>query len=455
MTLLLRRAYWALFLFILVGCATHGMPRWRNFQGNLPGQGYLSVESGFALSSAWTSNPYKITSSSPVIGIDSDGREVIYFGTVDGELVAINSEDGNERWRRSFAVEFKSAAIISTPAVSRDGDIYIVTNHRHADGRIRSMLHKVDEFSRVRWSYAIADDGFTSGAPKVLKWGEITLVFIYVTVVVDGDPQGALMALRDNGKAVELLDRKALGRCQWDSTELQARKEDVFNSFSALWEFTSVFSSEIDEGGNQLPDVFVDPTVAVFTGRKLPLIAIADNLCSIGAFEWDEDLSVVWREFHPNEKHSSTALLPNGLMVFGRQNGTVLAHDMETGIKLWSHAAGQPVFATPAAATESYLFLIAKDHIEVLDQQDGNLVYDAASPRKSGLPGQTYASPAVTENCVYVPTSAMLTFSYDLSTRSQDTNFRGNGLASIALGNNGAIYAVAADGTIHKYLGPK
>lgn len=455
MTLLLRNAFWALCLFILVGCATHGMPRWRYFQGDLPGQGYLSVESGFAVSSAWTSGPYSITSSSPVIGIDAEGREVIYFGTVNGELVAISSEDGNERWRRSFAAESKSAAIISAPAVSRNGDIYIITNHRHADGRIRSILHKVDEFSRIRWSYTIADDGFTSGSPKILKWGDDILVFVYVTVFVDGDPQGALLALRDNGKTVELLDRKALGSCQWDSAELQARKEDVFNSISAVWDLTSVFSSEITEGGNQLPDVFVDPTVAVFAGRKLPLIAIADNLCSIGAFEWDEDLSVVWRIFHPFEKHSSTALLPNGLMVFGRQNGAVLAHDVETGKKLWSHDAGQPVFATPAAAPGSYLFLVAKDHMEVLDQRDGALVYDGESPRKSKLPGQTHASPAVTENCVYVSTIAMLTFSYDLATRSQDTNFRGNGLASTALSNDGAIYAVAADGTIHKYPGPK
>jgi len=76
-------------------------------------------------------------------------------------------------------------------------------------------------------------------------------------------------------------------------------------------------------------------------------------------------------------------------------------------------------------------------------------------PRKFALMGQTYASPAVTENCIYVSTRALLTFSHDLSTRSQDTNFSGNGLASIALGNNGAVYAVAADGTIHKYLGKK
>ena len=33
-----------------------------------------------------------------------------------------------------------------------------------------------------------------------------------------------------------------------------------------------------------------------------------------------------------------------------------------------------------------------------------------------------------------------MTFSYELSTRSQDTNFRGNGLASIALGNEIRAY---------------
>ena len=193
----------------------------------------------------------------------------------------------------------------------------------------------------------------------------------------------------------------------------------------------------------------------MFADRKVPLIAIADNLCSIGAYEWDDELSVIWREFHPFEKHSSTALLPNGMMVFGRQDGKALAYDMETGVKLWEYDAARPVFATPAAAAEEYLFIIAKDHIEVLHQQDGTLVYNGELPRKFALMGQTYASPAATENCIYVSTQALLTFSHDLSTRSQDTNFSGNGLASIALANDGAIYAVAADGTIHKYLGPK
>jgi outer membrane protein assembly factor BamB len=411
------------------------------------------VESGFALSSAWVAGPYKLSSSSPVIGNDIDGKQIVYIGTVDGDLVAIDSQDGNERWRHSFASKDKIAHIVSTPAVSRNGDVYVITLHPLAKRRFRSVLHKVDEFSRIRWSYAFADEGFTSGAPKILKWGEDTLIFIYLTAVVDNDPQGTLLVLRDNGNTVDILDRKALGRCVWGSAAQRASSQDVFDSFSAVEEFISANPSET--GGRNLPDMFVDPTVAVFTDRKIPLIAIADNLCSIGAYEWDDELSVVWREFHPFEKHSSTALLPDGMMVFGRQDGMTLAYDMETGVKLWEYDAGRPVFATPAAAPGEKLFIIAKDRLEVLRQQDGTLVHDGELPRKFALMGQTYASPAVTENCIYVSTRALLTFSHDLSTRSQDTNFSGNGLASIALGNNGAVYAVAADGTIHKYLGKK
>jgi hypothetical protein len=76
-------------------------------------------------------------------------------------------------------------------------------------------------------------------------------------------------------------------------------------------------------------------------------------------------------------------------------------------------------------------------------------------PRKVELAGSTYASPVVSENCVYVSSREMLTFSHDLSTRGQDNNFRGNGMASMALANNGALYVVASDGTIRKYLGAR
>lgn len=455
MILRLSKAVVMWFLVVITGCAGGAFPKWRYFHGDLSGQGYQPVTSGFALFQAWVSKPYKITSSSPVIGASLlSGREVIYFGTVGGELVAINSEDGTERWRRSLALEDKIPKIVSSPAVSQQGDIYVIGNLALAGDRYRSVLHKVDELGVLRWSFAFADEGFTSGSPKTLKWGQNFLILIYVNVVIGGEPQGQLWVLRDSGLSAELIDRKAIGNCQWGSAEQPSRPEDAFNSFAASWGFISDFPSESLAGSRVLPDSFTDPTVAVSAGREFPLIAVADNLCSIGAYEWGpEGLSVVWRESHRFEMHSSPVLLKNGLMVFGRQNGKVLAYDAETGIKLWEFDAGNPVLATPAATPKNYIFIVSKSHLQVLNQQDGSLVYDGMSPRKVELKGQTFASPVVTENCVYVSSGEMLTFSHDLSTRSQDNNFRGNGLASMALANNGALYVVASDGTIRKYLG--
>jgi len=47
----------------------------------------------------------------------------------------------------------------------------------------------------------------------------------------------------------------------------------------------------------------------------------------------------------------------------------------------------------------------------------------------------------------------MLTVTWDLKTRGHDTHFHGNGLSSVAVGRDGAVYGVAVDGTIRKYAG--
>jgi hypothetical protein len=82
---------------------------------------------------------------------------------------------------------------------------------------------------------------------------------------------------------------------------------------------------------------------------------------------------------------------------------------------------------------------------------------DGAAARQSGAPqrlkilGPTIASPAVTADCVYLPTREMLTVSHDFKVRSHNTTFVGNGLSSAAVGSDGSLYVAAADGSIWKY----
>jgi len=52
------------------------------------------VKSGYAVSPTWKSEPLRITGSSPVLGRDAAGAEVIYVGTTDATLVAVDAPPG-------------------------------------------------------------------------------------------------------------------------------------------------------------------------------------------------------------------------------------------------------------------------------------------------------------------------------------------------------------------------
>jgi outer membrane protein assembly factor BamB len=438
------------FAVALIGCAAGRSSRWAHFHGDSAGRGFQPTESGFALSSSWISNPYRITSSSPVIGVDFQGREVIYIGTLNSKLIAIRSEDGTQKWQRSLGYGPSENRIVGSASVSDKGDIYIITNQEAGDGRILSTLHKVDQYSNLQWSYPFPDNGYTSGSPKVISSPNGTYIFVYVAVGMIEDIRGELFVLRDNGKRAHLINRKPL-----DASGCRPDLADFLRSVKETWNLIAKFPVRFDEGTGDLPSNFVDPTVAVVTGEGKALIAIADNLCSIGVYELDGmKLSVLWRQEHAFDRHSSVAVLSGGLMVFGREDGKVLAYDVKTGARMWDYDAGQPVFATPATSAEQqYLFVVSKDELQVLNAADGTVVRDDTLSRKLPLLGTTYSSPAVTSNRVYVSAFEMLTATYDLKTRVHDTNFHGNGLSSIAIGRNGDVYAVAVDGTLRKYAG--
>jgi outer membrane protein assembly factor BamB len=451
--------YWrsAILIYLVVaifGC-TGGKPtRWGHFHGDPSNQGLQLIDSGFALSSSWSSNPYRITSSSPVIGMDYQQQEVLYVGTTNAKLIAIRTADGTEKWQRSLGDADSNARIVSSASVSDKSDIYVITNRKTAAGRIKSTLHKVDQFGNSKWSFAFPDNGYTTGSPKVITSSTGTLIFIYVSVGMVDDIQGELMVLRDDGTQAQLIDHKSLGTCRFDVPGARVNFDDLISTRDQTWDMISDFPLKNDAGDIGLPDRFVDPTAAVFTAKANSLIAIADNLCSIGVYEWNgAELSVLWRQEHGFDRHSSTAVLPNGLMVFGRHDGKVLAHDLQTGVKMWEFDAGQAVLATPAGSPGELLFVMAKNHLQAINAADGTLVHDAHFAGKLPLRGSTHSSPAVTANLVYVASFEMLTTTYDLKTRASDTNFQGNGLSSVAIGRDGAVYGVAFDGTIRKYAG--
>ncbi len=59
-----------------------------------------------------------------MIGKDLDRNDVLYVGTTDGKLIALDTSDGSELWQRDLGyIPGRQPTIVSTPAVSEDRDI--------------------------------------------------------------------------------------------------------------------------------------------------------------------------------------------------------------------------------------------------------------------------------------------------------------------------------------------
>jgi hypothetical protein len=437
-----RWTLWALAALAIsvAGCAP-SLTGWRHFQGDLSGQGFLNVKSGYAVSPAWKSEPFPLAGSSPVVGRDAAGAELVFVGTADARLVAVDASSGKVSWVRRLGDADGRSRIVSSPSVADDGSVLVLTTMELAGGRLNSTLHKVDRQGARRWSFALPDAGVSLGSPKAFTFSGQPLALVQMITRGPGGPRSELAVVRDADAGAELVSRRGLGDCL-DPGAVEARMLESWGLLSA-WPSTR---------GADPAGAVLDPSPAAKANRSGMLIAVADNLCRVGVFRWDgHELSRVWDDAHPGVIHSSPAILANNLVVFGRRDGKLIAYDAETGVRMWEHDAGEPILSTPSVSAGGLVFAVSKSHLLAMQAADGTAARPSGVPQRLRLPAPSIASPAVTAECVYLPANEMLTVSHDFKVRSHNAAFVGNGLSSAAVGGDGSVYVAAADGSIWKY----
>jgi outer membrane protein assembly factor BamB len=416
---------------------------WRHFHGDLSGQGFLNVKSGYALSPAWKSEPLRIVGSSPVVGRDVVGLEVVYVGTADAFLAAVEGASGAVRWRRFLGEAQGRSSIVSAPTVGADGGVMVLTTTASADGRLGSSLHKVDWTGSRRWSYPLPDGVVALGSPKGLDVAGRRLALVQSFAGGPDGPRSELMLVGDAGDKAELIARGVLGGCAGGAAS-QARVLNTWKRLSA-----DPAGAVIDPA-----DVSLEPTpAAAMVGSRL-LIAIAGHRCRAAVFEWGgSGLVKLWETPQAHDGISSPVILPNRRMVIGRRDGKLLAYDMETGVKMWEYDAGEPILSTPAGSAQGIVFAASTGHLHAVHADHGGGLLPSGAVQRLKIPGPSLSSPAVTAECLYVPSGEMITVSHDFKVRSYSTAFAGSPFSSPAVGAGGSVYVVAADGSLWKYKG--
>jgi outer membrane protein assembly factor BamB len=302
--------------------------------------------------------------SSPAVAVVG-GRAVLFVGSYDRNLYALDVATGRERWRFTAGASIRSA-----PAVARVGGRIVV--FFGADDR---TFYAVDaQTHRKLW------------AREVRPW-QPTVGRAMLTAPVVFDRQPSRPSPPDPPSQSWERGREAVlfGYWIYDRSLSHAVQRAGVRAYAAatgdlLWE---------RELGQSEP---TQPALAYLHGRPLVFLATRDgNVHALDAATG----RTLWEYTCCSDVASSPVVLPGEPMriALGTRFGYVHALDARTGRECWSFKAAHWVDSTPAAAEvkgRSLLFFGSQDQsVYALASDSGRLVWRFATK------GDVYSSPAI------------------------------------------------------------
>lgn len=313
---------------------------------------------------------FTVDAAAPIRGSPIVHRGVLFVGSSDGTLHAIDAVSGAVRWRVQLG-----GAITATPAA--EGDTLYLTSR---DGWLRALETAT---GAERWRAALGADlgdqnywDFFMSSP-VLADG---LLFV-------GSGDGHLYAMDPaDGRVRWRFDAKARVR----STPAVADGTVVFGTMSGevhalrtrdgapRWKFaTEGASKTFAEQGNDTTSIFASPT-------------IMDGIVAIGArdgFLYGIDLASGaqrWRTTHDGSSWIlSTAFDGRTLFVGSGSASIVQAADPATGQERWRFKTRGAVFSSLALAGDTLLVTDFSGTLHALDRHSGALRWQFAMGARS------------------------------------------------------------------------
>ncbi len=317
---------------------------------------------------------------------------IIYVGTKDGRVVAINSSTQSKQW--DYTV---SAVIYTTPIVAGDL-VYIGTS----SGQVLAlnMLARSQNLT-----FPQRGDGEWEWDCPVDKAKSITIV---ADLLVSGD---AIYVSSSNGRVYSL--DKEFGDLNWESKILDEKHEKLWTSPVIQGDtlYVSTFDGHIYalslETGELLNWSF--ESEAGFASTPV----IYEDIIYVGSF--DRHLYAVeigsdtpmWK--FPQEKPAgnwfwASPVVNEGIVYAGCLDGKLYAIVAETGEKLWEFDAGKPIGTSPVLVNNLLVIANEVGNVYVIDPETGvgERIENPENGDKPTINVQIRASLCTHEGLVYI-----------------------------------------------------
>jgi uncharacterized repeat protein (TIGR01451 family) len=336
---------------------------WEQFHGDNmqrwnPRETELGVNNVGSLARKWTYATGAFVESSPAVV-----SGVVYIGSDDGNLYALNASTGQKLW--SFSTG-SGQSILDAPAVA-DGVVYI--------GSYDGILYALNASTgKELWSFVTGTNPVV-GPPTVMDG----------VVYVSGGIPETLYALNASTGKVLWSDGNSVGG--WTSAA-------VSNGVVYIGSFDNNLRAIDARSGRVLwsyavADGFVDSSPAVADG--VVYIGSWDGAvyavkASNGAFLWS---------YQTGSYITSSPAIAEGVVYIGSWDKTVYALNAKTGARMWGFTTGDSVESSPAVAN-GVVYVGSDDfNLYALNASDGHSLWS--------YPTKTYvqSSPAVVDGVVY------------------------------------------------------
>ncbi|HTU18888.1 MAG TPA: PQQ-binding-like beta-propeller repeat protein [Gemmataceae bacterium] len=333
-------------------------PAWRVFRGSAEQTGVAAAALPDKLNVLW-----KFSTKDSIEGAAAIADGVVYVGSFDEYLYALDLADGKEKWK------YKAGPIKASPAV-RDGVVYV----GNADG----IFHCVGAArGEKRWTFE-TDGEITSGANFA---GDLILF---------GSHDETLYCLTKDGKAKWKFQTQGP---VYGSPTLVGGKTFVAGCDSKLHVLDIATGKEeraVDLGGQ------TGATGAVLGDH----FYVGTMTNQFDAIDWKKG-QIVWTfqaDNRPQPFYSSAAVTEQ-LVLAGSRDRRLHALDRKTGKEIWSFATGAKMDGSPVVAGKRVYAPSLDGNLYVLDLDSGKQL------DKIQLDGPILGSPALAADRLVLGTS--------------------------------------------------